>query len=96
MAYSSRGDPENQGTVSFLLEDSWPRLYLVLGWRSKESNGQGVEVFLSLADKHLNFEKLKAKELNGVVMKVKLKLIELSISWMELSGVRDAAQLLEY
>ena len=74
VSYSSRGDPENKGTVSYLLEDSWPRLYVVLGWRSKDSSGEGVEVFLSIADKHLNFEKLKARELNGVVMKVRTKL----------------------
>ena len=70
MSYSSHGSPDNKGTVSYLLEDSWPRLYIVLGWWSKPLD-EGVEVVLSVADSHLEYNKLVEKELNGLVMKVK-------------------------
>ena len=70
MAYSSHGSPDNKGTVSYLLEDSWPRLYIVLGWEAR-SEAQ-VEVVLSVADTHLRYEKLMERELNGLVMKVRV------------------------
>ena len=71
VAYSSHGSPDNKGTVSYLLEDSWPRLYIVLGWEARtEAGAQAVEVVLSVADTHLRHEKLMERELNGLVMKV--------------------------
>ena len=71
VAYSSHGSPDNKGTVSYLLEDSWPRLYIILGWEAKtEAGDQAVEVVLSVADTHLRYEKLMERELNGLVMKV--------------------------
>ena len=69
VAYSSHGSPDNKGTVSYLLEDSWPRLYIILGWEARPE--AGVEVVLSVADTHLRYEKLMERELNGLVMKVR-------------------------
>jgi len=73
VSYSSHGSPDNKGTVSYLLEDSWPRLYIVLGWWSKPQD-EGVEVVLSVADSHLEYNKLVEKELNGLIMKDKMRL----------------------
>ena len=71
MTYSSHGSPDNKGTVSYLLEDSWPRLYIVLGWEARSE--AEVEVVLSVADTHLRYEKLMERELNGLVMKVRAR-----------------------
>ena len=64
LAYSQRGSG-TKGSLSYLVEDSWP--YICIGWDVKPT---GVEVLLSVADKHLNFDDLIAKELNGLLMKV--------------------------
>ena len=71
VAYSSHGSPDNKGTVSYLLEDSWPRLYIILGWEARSE--AEVEVVLSVADTHLRYEKLMERELNGLVMKVRAR-----------------------
>ena len=73
MSYSSRGAEGNKGTVSYLLEDSWPRLYIVLGWTLQA--GQ-LQVLLSIADKHLRYEDLLKIELNSLVIKVSKPLEE--------------------
>ena len=70
MSYTSRGAGGNKGTVSYLLEDSWPRLYIVLGWSIQA--GQ-LQVLLSIADKHLRYEDLLKIELNSLVIKVSKK-----------------------
>ena len=67
VSYSGGGGGGNKGTVSYLLEDSWPRLYIVLGWTFQ--SGQ-LEVLLSIADKHLQYEDLLKTELNSLVIKV--------------------------
>jgi len=69
LAYSQRGSG-NKGSLSYLVEDSWPRTYICLGWDVKPT---GVEVVLSVADKHLDFEGLLKKELNGLLMKDKMR-----------------------
>ena len=71
IAYSSHGSPSNKGSVSYLLEDSWPRLYINLGWWSKASEQLGIEVVLSVSDKSLDFGQMIDKELNGLVLKVR-------------------------
>ena len=72
MAYTSHSSPDNRGTVSYLLEDSWPRLYIVLGWEARaEAGGQEVEEVMSVADTHLRYARLRERELNGLVMKVR-------------------------
>ena len=68
VAYSSVTSVGNKGTVSYLLEDSWPRLRVVLGWCWQAEDA--VEVVLSLADTHLSYADTVDKELNGLVMKV--------------------------
>ena len=70
MSYTGRGAGGNKGTVSYLLEDSWPRLYIVLGWSIQA--GQ-LQVLLSIADKHLRYEDLLKIELNSLVIKVSKK-----------------------
>ena len=70
LAYSLRGSG-TKGSLSYLVEDSWPRTYICIGWDVKPT---GVEVLLSVADKHLDFDGLVAKELNGLLMKVYHKL----------------------
>ena len=73
MSYSSHGSPDNKGSVSYLLEDSWPRLYINLGWWVRgDQVDQGPEVVLSVADKPLTYNKIIDKELNGLVMKVSI------------------------
>ena len=67
LAYSQKGSG-TKGSLSYLVEDSWPRTYICLGWDVKPT---GVEVVLSVADKHLDFEGLLKKELNGLLMQVK-------------------------
>lgn len=67
VSYSGRGGGGNKGTVSYLLEDSWPRLYIVLGWTVQ---GEELQVLLSISDKHLQYEELLKRELNSLVMKV--------------------------
>ena len=57
----------NKGTVSYLLEDSWPRLYIVLGWTAKDGD---LQILLSIADTHLRYDDLLSTELNSLAMKV--------------------------
>jgi len=73
ISYSSHGSPSNKGSVSYLLEDSWPRLYINLGWFSKASDQLGLEVALSVSDKSLDFGQIIDKELNGLVLKDKMR-----------------------
>ena len=70
MSYSGRGGGGNKGTVSYLLEDSWPRLYIVLGWTAKDGD---LEILLSIADTHLQYDDLLSTELNSLAMKVMFK-----------------------
>ena len=70
MSYSGRGGGGNKGTVSYLLEDSWPRLYIVLGWTAKDGE---LEILLSIADTHLQYDDLLSTELNSLAMKVMFK-----------------------
>ena len=68
MSYSGRGGGGgNKGTVSYLLEDSWPRLYIVLGWTAKDGD---LQILLSIADTHLQYDDLLKTELNSLAIKV--------------------------
>ena len=68
MSYSGLGGGgANKGTVSYLLEDSWPRLYIVLGWTAKDGD---LQILLSIADTHLRYDDLLNTELNSLAMKV--------------------------
>jgi len=69
LAYGQRGSG-TKGSLSYLVEDSWPRTYICVGWEVKDT---GVEVVLSVADKHLDFDGLVKKELNGLLMKDKMR-----------------------
>jgi len=67
LAYSKgAGRSGNKGTISYLVEDSWPRNFISLGWNLK---GTEVEVVISVADRHMNYQELLDKELNGLLMK---------------------------
>ena len=69
MSYGGRGAAGgNKGTVSYLLEDSWPRLYIVLGWTAKDGD---LQILLSIADTHLQYDDLLNTELNSLAMKVR-------------------------
>ena len=68
VSYSGLGAGGNKGTVSYLLEDSWPRLYIVLGWTAKDGD---LQILLSIADTHLRYDDLLNTELNSLAMKVK-------------------------
>ena len=67
VSYSGLGAGGNKGTVSYLLEDSWPRLYIVLGWTAKDGN---LQILLSIADTHLQYDELFNEEINSLAMKV--------------------------
>ena len=69
MSYSGLGGGGNKGTVSYLLEDSWPRLYIVLGWTAKDGE---LQILLSIANTHLQYDELLNTELNSLAMKVKI------------------------
>jgi len=69
LAYSQRGSG-TKGSLSYLVEDSWPRTYICLGWNVKDD---GVEVVLSVSDKHLDYDGLVRKELNALLMKDKMR-----------------------
>ena len=76
LAYSHRGSG-TKGSLSYLVEDSWPRTYICLGWNVKDD---GVEVVLSVSDKHLDYDGLVRKELNALLMKVVDILLFVSLS----------------
>ena len=59
----------NKGSLSYLVEDSWPKTFLSLGWNTQHA---GLEVVLSAADRHTDFEGLLKREVNGLLLKVKL------------------------
>jgi len=69
LAHSLRGSGA-KGSISYLVEDSWPRTYICLGWNVKST---GVEVVLSVAEQHLDYQGLLDKELNGLLMKDKMR-----------------------
>ena len=78
LAYSQRGSG-TKGSLSYLVEDSWPRNYICIGWEVKPT---GVEVVLSVADKHLDFDGMVAKELNGLLMKVYHELCKMPFNYL--------------
>jgi len=69
LAHSQRGSG-TKGSLSFLVEDSWPRIFICLGWEVKKT---GVEVVLSVGEKHLDFDGLVKKEINALLMKDKMR-----------------------
>ena len=66
LAHSVRGSG-NKGSISYLVEDSWPRTYICLGWDTKD---RGTEVVLSVGEKHQDYQGLLNKELNILLIKV--------------------------
>jgi hypothetical protein len=67
LAYGSQGSG-TKGSLSYQVEDSWPKTFISLGWNTQD---EGVDVVLSAADKHRDFEGLLNKELNSLLLKVK-------------------------
>ena len=66
LAHSVRGSG-NKGSISYLVEDSWPRTYICLGWDTRD---MGTELVLSVGQKHQDYQGLLEKEINGLLMKV--------------------------
>ena len=71
------------------MEDSWPRTYICLGWNVEET---GVEVVLSVSDKHLDYDGLVRKELNALLMKVNNILQFVSNHLTDISGQDEVLQ----
>ena len=44
-----------KGRLSYLVEDSWPKTFISLGWNTKNAV---VDVVLSAADEHTDFQGL--------------------------------------
>ena len=57
------------GSLSYLVEDSWPKTFLSVGWNTKNA---GVDVVLSAADRHTDFQGLLNREVNSLLLMVKL------------------------
>ena len=68
LAYGS-GGLGTTGSLSYLVEDSWPKTFLSVGWNTKNA---GVDVVLSAADRHTDFQGLLNREVNSLLLKVKL------------------------
>jgi hypothetical protein len=60
----------NKGSISYLVEDSWPRTYICLGWDTRDV---GTELVLSVGEKHQDYQGLLNKELNGLLIKDKMR-----------------------
>jgi len=69
LAHGVRGS-RSRGSLCYLIEDSWPIIYICLGW---ESRPNGVHVLLAVTSKALDYASLLAKELNGLLMKDKMR-----------------------
>jgi len=54
------------GSLSYLVEDSWPKNYICLGWKTSPT---GVDVVISVADKHLDYDGLLGRELSSLILK---------------------------
>ena len=50
-----------KGSLSYLVEDSWPRAFISLGW-DRGGGQEGVEVVISVTEEHLEYDELLAKE----------------------------------
>jgi len=67
LSYGIRGSG-SKGTITFHIENSWPRVYVSLGWYKKP--GSSLSVVLSVTDKHRDYEELRQREVNELEMKV--------------------------
>ena len=56
------------GSLSFLIEDSWPKSFVCLGWRNIP---EGLEVLVKHCLHHLQFEELLEEE-QGAVQVIKV------------------------
>lgn len=59
-----------QGTLSYLIEDIWPRTFITVGWKF---DGSDLEVVMSFNDKHLEYDQLMEKEVSGMQMSHKMR-----------------------
>jgi len=69
LAHGVRGS-QSRGSLCYLIEDSWPIIYICLGW---ESRPKGVHVLLAVTSKAMDYGSLLDKELNGLLMKDKMR-----------------------
>jgi len=69
LAHGVRGS-KSRGSLCYLVEDSWPIVYICLGWESRSS---GVHVLLAVTSKALDYNSILNKELNGLLMKDKMR-----------------------
>lgn len=69
LAHGEAGS-QSRGSLCYLLEDSWPISYICLGWDTRDT---GVYVILAVTGLALDYEALLKKELNGLLMKDKMR-----------------------
>jgi len=58
IAYSTRGS-ETKGSVSYLIEDSWPITWVNIGWHASRN---GLDVLLGMGKTHLDYDDLLLHE----------------------------------
>ena len=68
LAYSEEGSG-TKGSLSYLVEDSWPRAFICLGW-NREKDKEKVELLISVTENHLEYDRLLAREETSHEMKV--------------------------
>lgn len=70
LAHGTRGGG-SKGSVSFLIEDSWPRTWVSLGWNTDRS---GLRVLLAVSRTHLAYEELEANQAAGLLIEDRARL----------------------
>ena len=67
IAYGPEGSA-TKGSLAYLVQDSWPKAFLSLGLNTQHA---GVNVVLSAAERHTDFEGLLKREVKSLRLKVK-------------------------
>ena len=55
------------GSLSYLVEDSWPRTYIWLGWNR---GAEGLKVVLGIVSEHMDYKTLLDKERSSILLQV--------------------------
>ena len=55
------------GSLSYLVEDSWPRTYICLGWNRE---AKGLKVVLGIVSEHMDYKTLLDKERSSILLQV--------------------------
>jgi len=69
VAIQTKTDSEHctMGSLSYLVEDSWPRTYICLGWNREP---EGLEVGLGIVSEHMDYKTLLDKEQSSILLQV--------------------------